>query len=234
MDLKLDAFVLPGDVVGRISSNLKVLRLGPGLYQDCESIKASRAGILRCTQPENTYWVDHTSLKRYIPNVDDLVIGVVKQRHGDNFKLDIGSANLATLPMIAYEGASRKNKLNFKINQLVYARVVVANKDMEPELSCTGRNGKPDGFGLLSGGYAFDCSLGLSLRLMEEKCVVLNTLGTTIPYEIAVGMNGRVWINSDNLKSSILISNAILLSEKLTNTQQKTLVEHLIAKAKER
>ena len=69
---------------------------------------------------------------------------------------------------------------------------------------------------------------------MEEKCVVLNTLGTTIPYEIAVGMNGRVWINSDNLKSSILISNAILLSEKLTNTQQKTLVEHLIAKAKER
>ena len=90
----------------------------------------------------------------------------MKQRHGDNFKLDIGSANLATLPMIAYEGASRKNKLNFKINQLVYARVVVANKDMEPELSCTGRNGKPDGFGLLSGGYAFDCSLGLSLRFV--------------------------------------------------------------------
>lgn len=52
--------------------------------------------------------------------------------------------------------------LAVQINSLVYARVVVAHKDMEPELACMSASNKADGFGELRDGYVFECSLGLA------------------------------------------------------------------------
>jgi hypothetical protein len=37
----------------------------------------------------------------------------------------------------------------------------VANKDMEPEISCVSTKGKADGFGALNGGYMFKASTRL-------------------------------------------------------------------------
>ena len=40
----------------------------------------------------------------------------------------------------------------------------MANKDMEPELDCTDGTGHSTGLGQLSGGFVFQCSLGLTRR----------------------------------------------------------------------
>jgi exosome complex component RRP40 len=51
--------------------------------------------------------------------------------------------------------------LLFQVGNLVYARVTVANKDMEPELACVSTQGKAEGFGPLIGGYMFKCDTKL-------------------------------------------------------------------------
>lgn len=52
----------------------------------------------------------------------------------------------------------------FQIGDIVYARLCIANKDMEPELDCTDGSGKSAGLGQLSGGFMINCSLGLSRK----------------------------------------------------------------------
>lgn len=49
--------------------------------------------------------------------IEDMVIGVVLERHVENAKVDVGGAVPATLPMLAFEGASRKNRPNLHVPQ---------------------------------------------------------------------------------------------------------------------
>ena len=46
----------------------------------------------------------------------------------------------------------------------MYARVSLANKDMEPELVCVDDQEKSAGFGALEGGYMVAVSTGLGSR----------------------------------------------------------------------
>ena len=116
------------------------------------------------------------------------------------------------------------------VGSLIYARVLVANKDMSPELVCYHANTKAEGFGELAGGYVFQCSMGLARSLLLGTNPVLPYLGQLFPYETAVGVNGRVWVKSDNPRHTILLSNCILNSEHLTLPQ----IDLMIKKMKEK
>ena len=65
---------------------------------------------------------------------------------------------------------------------------------------------------------------------MDPNCAVLQLIGKHVPFEIAVGMNGKVWVNSHEPKNIILISNAILNSEYLNRKQCEAMVRSLVAK----
>jgi len=225
--LRVNEFVLPGNVMGRISPKSDHLRLGLGLTQSKENIIATKAGILRF-QPPNFYWIENNQI-RYVPSVDDTIIGIITEKHPDNYKVDIGSASPATLGTLAFDGASKKNKPNLNVGSLVYSRVIVANKDMDPELVCLSLPPvhPPDMFGPLNSGYMFKCSTGLAKSLMSTQCPVLAYLGKRIPFEICVGINGRVWVNSGSVSNTILITNAILNSEFLSPKQTSLLVQQL-------
>jgi exosome complex RNA-binding protein Rrp4 len=61
-----------------------------------------------------------------------------------------------------------------KVNSLVYARVSLAHKDMEPELECfDAQTRKAEGFGELKGGFLVRCSLKMSRKYVS---LVLATL----------------------------------------------------------
>ncbi len=66
-----------------------------------------------------------------------------------------------------------------------------------------------------------------SHRLLDENCFVLQCLGKKIPFELAIGMNGRVWVNAHSPIHIILISNAILNSERMTNSVIQMMVQKL-------
>jgi len=44
------------------------------------------------------------------------VIGVIIQKIGEGFRVDIGSAHSASLDGLAFEGATKRNKPNLKVS----------------------------------------------------------------------------------------------------------------------
>ncbi|KAL9439210.1 hypothetical protein AB3S75_024796 [Citrus x aurantiifolia] len=228
----VDKIVVPGDVVLDLSSMTnQTIKLGGGLRQECDSVSVIKAGKLRFSKP-NKYWVE-SSLKRYVPCVEDTVLGIVVDCKADNFFVDIRGPTIAFLPVLAFEGGTRRNIPKFEIGSLLYVRVVKANPGMNPELSCTDASGKAAEFGLLKDGFMFETSTGLSRMLLSSPtCPVLEELGKQLSFEIAVGLNGRVWVNAESPSTVVLVSNAIMNSESLSAVQQKIMVDKLLQRIK--
>lgn len=97
------------------------------------------------------------SSQQYIPALNDSVLGIITSRFTGGFRVDIGSSTSSTLDALAFEGATKRNTPRFEIGTLVYARVTLADRDMEPEIVCVDeRTGKAEGFGEVKGGLLVD------------------------------------------------------------------------------
>jgi len=207
MEAQEGTVCLPGDALGHVPKGESgaELRIGPELAQGGEErIVATRAGVL-CYKARHKYWyVDssraHPQQRRYVPALEDLVVGVVTGRvpgqGSDAVLVDVGAAALATLSLYAFEGATKHNRPRLPTGSVVYARVVSAGRDIDPELECLSIRKRADGFGELVGGTVFRVSIAQARALLEPTCPVLCALGALVPYEIAVGLNGRVWIKA--------------------------------------
>ncbi len=80
----------------------------------------------------------------------------------------------------------------------------------------------------MKGGMSINCGSALSRRLLAvPPAPVLTALGETLKYEIAVGQNGRMWIDAPRSASVVLIANAIERSEFLREDQTRLLVQKL-------
>jgi len=228
--------VIPGDAITEVNSmhDSAPVVLGPGLYRgDGERVAANRAGVLRHKRAAqealsaDVFWVDSHS-KRYIPARSENVIGVVVGKGGDTFRVDIGSADTASLSFMAFEGATKKNRPNIAVGDVVYAKLLVASRDMEPELVCVDSYGKKAGLGQLSGGgFVFTVPLHLVRKLLTSECALLPSLGKNLQFEIAVGMNGRVWVRARTVRDTICLANAICAAEHMTNEEIKRMVAKL-------
>jgi exosome complex component RRP40 len=114
-----------------------------------------------------------------------------------------------------------------QINALVYARVSLAHKDMDPELECfDAQTRKTEGFGELKGGFLVRCSLKMSRKcvifsittvlahrkyhsLLDPNYFLLPLLGSRFPLDAAAGTNGRVWISAKEVKQTIAAARCI-------------------------
>lgn len=120
--------------------------------------------------------------------------------------MDIGAAHPASLDGLAFEGATKRNRPNLKVGSVLYARVSLAHKDMEPELECfDAQTRKADGFGELKGGFVTHCSLQMSRLLLDPKHFLLPLLGSRFPLDVAVGVNGRIWVSTKEAKQTIAV-----------------------------
>lgn len=68
----------------------------------------------------------------------------------------------------------------------------------------------------------------LFCRILSSQCPLLQTLGNKLPYEIAVGQNGRIWVKGRSVKETIAISNAISSAEHMDNSQIKIVIRRLV------
>ncbi|KAI9381255.1 hypothetical protein POPTR_015G075400v4 [Populus trichocarpa] len=68
------------------------------------------------------------------------------------------------------------------------------------------------------------------VMLSSPTCPVLEALGKKLSFEIAVGLNGRVWVKADSPSTVIIVVNAIIKSESLSGAQQKIMAEKLLQK----
>ena len=104
-----------------------------------------------------------------------------------------------------FEGATKKNKPNLKVGDLVFARVSKTNKYDSPLISCISKlkkntkswsTGETD-FGILKDGNVFDVEINLVERLLEED-YMFTRLSDAVEYAYEIGHNGKIWINSNS------------------------------------
>ncbi len=85
------------------------------------------------------------------------------------------------------------------------------------------------GFGPLKEGFLTSVNTHFSRTLLSRPpCPVLEALAKHIQYEVAVGLNGRVWVNADSPAKIILVANAISNGEFLSPSQTESLVAKLV------
>ncbi|XP_047440865.1 exosome complex component RRP40 [Mugil cephalus] len=195
---------------------------GPGLRRSGSRLLVSKSGVLRHKQP-NVFWID-SQQRRYVPAKGETVIGIVTTKSGDVFKVDVGGSEQASLSYLAFEGATKRNRPNVQVGDLVFAQFVVANKDMEPELVCMDGSGRANGMGVFGGGgLLFTVSLGLVRRLLSPVSPVRTDLEQLFPCELVVGMNGRVWVKASSVQATLLVSNLLQASDTMTAQQRQQL-----------
>lgn len=241
--------VIPGDLISEIPPDSEEVEqdqkggivLGPGLIREGPAVYATKCGILKQKKPlaHDIYWVD-THTKRYVPVKGEYVLGIVLAKAGDAFRVDIGTAEPASLPYLAFEGATKKNRPAVNLGDVVYSRLIVASRDMEAELVCVDSYGKRAGMGVIgsvepssvnsaiSNSFLFTVPLNLVRKLLSKSCVLLTSLGKHIGYEIAVGMNGRIWIRGKNVRDTICLANAISVAEHMTNDEITRMSKKLV------
>lgn len=195
--------VLPGDSLPIDPKSDAVITIGPGIYKSpkTQEIIPASSGILNVKDTKQNskrlLFIDSNS-KRYIPQANDFVIGVITGVFGESYRVQLQNFSTpVALSMMAFPNASRKNRPNLKVGQAVYARVSQAIPEIEVELECIdATTGKEGGFGLLDeSGYIFEVNLNFARELLfNENSVILEKLATKCKFEIAVGINGKVWL----------------------------------------
>nr|XP_020449757.1 exosome complex component RRP40 [Monopterus albus] len=195
---------------------------GPGLRRSGDRLLVCKSGVLRHKQP-NTFWID-SQQRRYVPVKGESVVGIVTAKSGDVFKVDFGGSEQASLSYLAFEGATKRNRPNVQVGDLVFAQFLIANKDMEPELVCIDGSGRANGMGVLAGGgLLFRVSLGLVRRLLAPHSKIESDLKQLFPCELVVGMNGRVWVHSCSVQQTLIIANLLQSCDTMTAAQRREL-----------
>ena len=140
--------------------------------------------------------------KYYSAKVDDPVIGIIVQKSSEFYKVDINSYTHAILNTKDFEGATKKQKPNLNLGDLVFARISKVNKFDTPTLSCINplehknwASGESY-FGGIKNGNLFSINRLNTWSFYKEN-YALNRLNDVVGYEIIVGFNGRMWINSE-------------------------------------
>ncbi|WKX90284.1 hypothetical protein Q1695_009266 [Nippostrongylus brasiliensis] len=222
---------LPGEELGtRIPvEQPKIIGYGIAADPTTETLTARQPGIFR--QEGDKCWISVHS-RRYVAEKGDRVIGIVAGSAGDFYKLDIGTPENAMVSFLSFEGATKRNRPDLKIGDVVYAQVSDEFAHTDVELTCTDAVSRARGLGVLSGGFLFKISCNLARRLLSCNSELLKILGKEYKFEITVGLNGRVWLKGSLCRDVTTIYNIIKWSEYVLEGDMPNYVENEIRKSK--
>jgi exosome complex component RRP4 len=178
--------VLPGEEIP--SQGLKP---GPGTYRVGGKVYASVLGLLSPRPP----FVQVVPLSgRYIPKPHDVVIGTVTDVQGTFWLLDIGAPRWAPLHMTGTPWPVEIGETEKFLR--VGESVVVQVENLDP----TGRIGvtmNGEGLGKLEGGSIVRISPARIPRVVGRGGSMIQTITQRTGAQVAVGQNGRIWVDGD-------------------------------------
>ena len=137
--------------------------------------------------------------------------------------------------ILEFEGATKRNKPDLNVGDIIFCRIQISNRDMQPILTCKSPSFNKSWvsgealFMQLKEGYIFQCSLNWSHKLNRINSPHLQFLATFFPFEIAIGVNGRIWCKTANIKHTLLLSNIIKNGE-YCNMKQFQIMTHSLLK----
>jgi exosome complex component RRP4 len=176
--------VLPGEEI-----DVRGLQPGPGTYRVEGRTYASVLGLLSRRPPV----VRVIPLSgRYIPKPQDIVVGTVTDVQTTFWLLDIGAPRWAPLHMTGTPWKIDVGELSQYLR--VGDTVVVAIENIDP----TGRIGVTmlgDDLGKVDGGTVVTLSPAKVPRVIGRSGSMIQMLSAETGCRIAVGQNGRVWVD---------------------------------------
>ena len=178
--------VIPGDLLAEGMDFIP----SKNSYREGEKIFSSKVGILDV----HGRVVKVVPLSgRYIPNKDDIVIGVVEDIGHSFWLVDIGAPNIGIMPVSegVREFVSHSADLSryFDVSDKVIARVNRVSRDNSVQLSTKG-----PGLRRLLGGKVIKITPSKVPRLIGKKGSMINMVKEMTGTDIVVGQNGWVWV----------------------------------------
>jgi len=169
----------------------------------------------------------------YQPRVGDVVLGVIVHKTAEIYRVDIGSPVTAILSNVAFNAATKRHKPTLALGAPVVCYVTLADPQMDTELSCEDKTTQRDWssgetlFGALSSSnpaMLIDVSLPYAASLQASAASpALASLGRLWKFEIAVGVNGKVWVAGNSRREVLGISKVLTQAVTLTPAQVEAL-----------
>ena len=152
----------------------------------------------------------------------DIVIGKIINTTIVSWKIETNSAFTATLHASSVMNRSfnpTKDDIrrHFDIGDIIAAEVIAFNRTRDPVLSIKGR-----GLGRLRGGRIIEILPAKVPRLIGRKGSMINLIKTETNSNIIIGQNGRVWVQSKDIETELLIERLIRKIEKESHTSGLT------------
>uniref|UniRef100_A0AC35G232 K Homology domain-containing protein n=1 Tax=Panagrolaimus sp. PS1159 TaxID=55785 RepID=A0AC35G232_9BILA len=225
-------FVLPGEKLipkNTIKPNELYKLCSRGIVMNNEEPHASLAGFFH--EKNEKLWIN-TYAQKYFPQTGDKVVGVVVQKVGDFWKVDIGGIEKAEIDFTSFENATKRNRPDVRIGDLLYGNIKVINKYIPPIMSCVNELGKAKGQGMLPrSGTIISLSCSYTRRLLQSSCKILHLIGKSFVIETTIGVNGRIWLNgaSDEIK---LVRSIIQRCERVIEEDIERVFSEMIAAAR--
>lgn len=84
------------------------------------------------------------------------------------------------------------------------------------------------GFGVLKGGTILTCDTSLARQLTSQPPPeMLSALGAKFTFELAVGANGRIWVDGKESEDTIAVCLALEKIEGRSGQEQRAIVDAL-------
>lgn len=162
----------------------------------CLGILNNRATVVgKLYKIENTLFIS-SKTNKYVPRVNDIVIGRIFNNNGDYYRVNISYGNLhvpmytGVLPVLAFPNATKRNKPELNNNDLVMA-IVKESKGDEVLLSCNG-----NGLGRIPYAYPVELWRTRILYFLPLYREISRYYRPQEKYKIGLSMNGWIYIDS--------------------------------------
>ncbi|OAG31008.1 hypothetical protein NEIG_00605 [Nematocida sp. ERTm5] len=139
------------------------------------------------------YWVNYKQF-RYLPLLDDIVLGVVKGKGKDTYKVDIGGPSYAIINYLDFPSATKRNRVTLSVGDVLLGQVVEDSLHCESVISC--RTESIPGMGVLKNGVL------LKVGILQSRKYLLHPPDVSSSMCI-FSMNGYVWVSpptQENIK----------------------------------
>lgn len=217
---------------GEVEDDAELITVTPGILGKIKSQPKGGKSKVAQGSEQTAFWIESNGI-RYYPAVHDHVLCQITNRGVDAYQVTLfNTFATANLPALSFEGATKRNKPNLRVGTLIYAQIVSAHKHAEIELTCVdAATGKSNGFGELktereetttntikktsentiapASANIFPVSCGFARSLLNEKHPLLARLATHFPFEVAIGVNGYVWVRAKNVKHVIAVGKVL-------------------------
>ena len=157
---------------------------------------------------------------KYMPKVNDIVIGKVADMGFYGWSVDLDCAYNATLSIREVSEFVEKNDdltKFYNYGDFIVGKIIRVSKQKNVDITTKG-----PGLKKLLGGKLIDVTSSKVPRMIGKQGSMINMIKEKTGCNIIIGQNGRVWIKGDSIESEILVTKIIMKIEQESHLEGLT------------